>query len=199
MLVIGLTAGIGSGKSVVGNWFREIDIPVIDADAIVHNLYSSESNVTKRIVQVMGEEILESDGSIDRKKLGEIVFNDPDKLDHLNKIVHPEVRIEIDRKLREFRRQNSEIVVMEVPLLFESKMDNLAEKIIVVTIPKERQIERIMERDKISREEAEKIISFQMTNEEREEKADYIIDNSQSMFSTKQQFEKILKQIKEKI
>ena len=176
-MIIGLTGGIASGKSTVSKYLAEKGFNIYDADKIAKDI-SEKKSVQEEIILTFGNKILDKNGNIDRKKLKEIVFENKEKLEKLNGIIHPKV---IDF-YKELKKQNTdEIIIFDVPLLFESEIDKFCDKILVVISDYEIQLNRIVERDKIDRDLAEKIIKSQLSNEERIKKADVVIENNSSL------------------
>ncbi|BEO90496.1 dephospho-CoA kinase [Fusobacterium animalis] len=176
-MIIGLTGGIASGKSTVSKYLAEKGFKVYDADKIAKNI-SEEKYVQEEIIATFGDKILDRNGNVDRKKLKEIVFENKDKLKKLNGIIHPKV-IDFYKKLKE--KNTNEMIIFDVPLLFESGLDKFCDKILVVISDYEIQLNRIIERDKIDRELAEKIVKAQLSNEERIKKADVVIENNSNL------------------
>ena len=176
-MIVGLTGGIASGKSTVSKYLAEKGFKVYDADKIAKDI-SEKKLVQEEIILNFGDKILTEDGKVDRKKLKEIVFADKDKLKKLNAIIHPKV-IDFYRELKE--KNTDETIIFDVPLLFESGIDKFCDKILVVISDYEIQLNRIIERDKINRELAEKIIKSQLSNEERIKKADVVIENNSNL------------------
>ncbi|MFA3905605.1 dephospho-CoA kinase [Fusobacterium nucleatum] len=176
-MIIGLTGGIASGKSTVSKYLAEKGFKVYDADKIAKDI-SGKKSVQKEIITTFGDKILDENGNVDRKKLKEIVFENKEKLKQLNAIIHPKV-IDFYKELKE--QNTDEIIIFDVPLLFESGIDKFCDKILVVISDYEIQLNRIVERDKIDRELAEKIIKSQLSNEERIKKADVVIENNSSL------------------
>ncbi|WP_339006857.1 dephospho-CoA kinase [Fusobacterium animalis] len=176
-MIIGLTGGIASGKSTVSKYLAEKGFKVYDADKIAKNI-SEEKYVQEEIIATFGDKILDKNGNVDRKKLKEIVFENKDKLKKLNGIIHPKV-IDFYKKLKE--KNTNEMIIFDVPLLFESGLDKICDKILVVISDYEVQLDRIVERDKIDRELASKIVKAQLSNEERIKKADVVIENNSNL------------------
>ena len=176
-MIIGLTGGIASGKSTVSKYLAEKGFKVYDADKIAKDI-SGKKSVQEEIILTFGNEILDENGNVDRKKLKEIVFENKKKLKQLNAIIHPKV-IDFYKELKE--QNTDKIIIFDVPLLFESGIDKFCDKILVVISDYEIQINRIVERDRIDRELAEKIIKSQLSNEERIKKADVVIENNSSL------------------
>lgn len=164
MKVIGVTGPIGSGKSYVCAIFAERGIPVIDTDAVYHELISKYTDTVKEIVSCFGESVLNENGGIDRTALGNIVFSDSDALEKLNKITHKFVRLETEQLLEKYRKSDVSAVVLEVPLMFESGFDKLCDEVIAVIADDEERIERIMKRNGYTRLEAENRVKKQKDN-----------------------------------
>ncbi|MGD1412605.1 dephospho-CoA kinase [Bacillus stercoris] len=191
-LVIGLTGGIASGKSTVANMLIEKGITVIDADIIAKQAVEKGMPAYRQIVDEFGEDILLSNGDIDRKKLGALVFTNEQKRLALNAIVHPAVRQEMLKRRDEAIANREAFVVLDIPLLFESKLESLVDKIIVVSVTKELQLERLMKRNQLTEEEAVSRIRSQMPLEEKAARADQVIDNSGTLEETKRQLDDII-------
>ena len=190
-MIIGLTGGIASGKSTVSKYLAEKGFKVYDADKIAKDI-SGKKSVQEEIILTFGNEILDENGNVDRKKLKEIVFGDKEKLKQLNAIIHPKV-IDFYKELKE--KNTDKIIIFDVPLLFESGIDKFCDKILVVISDYEIQLDRIVERDKIDRELAEKIIKSQLSNEERIKKADVVIENNSSLEDLFEKVERFCEEI----
>ncbi|WP_461201314.1 dephospho-CoA kinase [Anoxybacillus sp. TBDG-1] len=187
MLTIGLTGGIASGKSTVAAMFRDLHIPVIDADEIAHRVTSVGGEAYQLIIETFGRGILDSNGAIDRRKLGAIVFHDEQKRKQLNAIVHPLVRKHMLQQKEKYAKEGKKAVVLDIPLLFESKLEHLVDRILVVYVDEQTQLRRLRERNGFSVEEAWARIKAQMPLEEKRKKADAVIDNNGMIEETKQQ------------
>lgn len=161
-LVIGLTGGIASGKSTVARMLIDKKITVIDADVIAKQAVEKGKPAYGQIVEAFGKEILLENGGIDRKKLGAIVFTDEQKRLTLNQIVHPAVRAEMMKQRDEAVARKEQFVVLDIPLLYESGLDYLVGKVLVVTVPADIQLKRLMERNSLTEEEAMSRITSQM-------------------------------------
>ncbi|WP_372713533.1 dephospho-CoA kinase [Ilyobacter sp.] len=174
-MIIGLTGGIASGKSTVSKILSEMGIRVVDADLIAREVMDSK-DVVDKIVEEFGEEILNKNGKLDRTKLREIAFSSKERVKLLNSIVHPSVisRFEDEKKKSMI---TGEMLVFDIPLLYEAKMENLCNRVIVVYVDRETQIKRVMERDGSSRENAENIIENQMPLSEKLARSDIKIKN----------------------
>ncbi|EJS52491.1 TPA: dephospho-CoA kinase [Bacillus thuringiensis] len=192
-VVIGLTGGIASGKSTVSEMFRELSIPVIDADVIAREVVEQGKPAYNKIVEVFGAEVLQQDGELDRPRLGSIVFYNEEKRLQLNKIVHPAVREEMNRKKEMYIKEGMQAVVLDIPLLFESKLTSLVDRILVVAVKPHTQLERLMKRNNFSEEEATARIQSQMPLEEKVKNADEVINNDGTIMGTKTQLQVILK------
>jgi len=192
MLKLGLTGGIATGKSTVANYFRELGIPVIDADQIARKIVEPGMPALADIKNEFGADILLPNGELNRQKLGQIVFSDPAKLNKLNHFTHPRVHTMMKELSDEAEKQGAKAIVYEVPLLLETGNAMGAEKIIVVTVSPAMQLQRLMERDGLSQDEANKRINAQMPMSKKEELADYVISNAGSIEETKQQVDAIL-------
>lgn len=187
LLTIGLTGGIASGKSTVAAMFRDLHIPVIDADEIAHRVTAIDGEAYQSIVETFGSDILDSNGAIDRRKLGAIVFHDEQKRKQLNAIVHPLVRKHMLQQKEQYARKGEKAVVLDIPLLFESKLEHLVDRILVVYVDEQTQLRRLCERNGFSVEEARARMKAQMPLGEKRKKADAVIDNNGTIEETKRQ------------
>ncbi|GGJ72428.1 dephospho-CoA kinase [Anoxybacillus voinovskiensis] len=190
-LTIGLTGGIASGKSTVANMLKEWNIPVVDADRIAREAVNVGEEAYVRIVETFGKDILQKNGEIDRAKLGALIFHDEEKRNQLNAIVHPAVRKKMLEQRDEILQKNP-VVVLDIPLLFESNLTHFVDKIIVVYVDDAIQLERLMKRNGFSQEEALARIHSQMPLSEKKVYADAVIDNNGTIDQTRQQLLTIL-------
>lgn len=198
MIVAGLTGGIGSGKSTVSGYFRQRGAEVLDADAIAHRVIEKGTAVYQKILSLFGEEILGRDQQIDRKRLGKIVFNDSMLREKLNQIVHPVVYQEGRQQWERIEKKNpNAVVVFDVPLLVESGGQEQVDKVIVVWVSGDIQTQRLMKRDGVSQEEAEKRIAAQMPLEEKLRYADFTIDGSRPLEEVKKQVIEVYEALKQ--
>lgn len=188
-MILGLTGGIATGKSTVTGMLRERGIPVIDADQIAREVVEPGKPAYEAIVRHFGRDILLEDGQIDRKGLGEIVFSDESERQKLNAIVHPEVRRVMREEAEAAEANGADIVFMDIPLLFESKLQHMVEKIVVVYAPYDMQLARMIERDELEEEQAKKRLRAQFPIEQKKLEADFLIDNSFSREETERQVE----------
>ena len=191
-LIIGLTGGIASGKSTISNYLRSLSLPIIDADVEARLAVDKGEPGYSKIVEHFGTEILLEDGSLNRAKLGEIVFRDEKQRAVLNGIVHPEVRNRMNKKQNEAIAQRHMAVILDIPLLFENKLDSTVNKTILVYVDTETQISRLIDRNKLSFEQAKLRIEAQMPLQEKKALADRIIDNNGTVEDSQAQALQIL-------
>ncbi len=191
-LVIGLTGSIGTGKSTIAKMFQARNIPVIDADLIAREVVEPGKEAYRKIVEAFGEEVLQEDRSLDRKKLGALVFSDDTKRERLNAIVHPAIRKEMLAQRDRYIAEDAACVVLDIPLLYESKLTHFVEKVIVVYTEPDVQLQRILERDSISEKEALQRIRSQIDVKEKAKWADAVIDNNGTIEASEQQLVDIL-------
>ncbi len=196
MLVVGLTGGIASGKSTVGRMFRDYGIPVICADELARKAVEPGSSGLKEILRVFGNGVLNAEGNLDRAAMAKIVFQDPGARKLLESIVHPVVSEIKERTLKGMESLGHEIVVVDVPLLYESSWEKDFDFIIVAYVPKDVQEKRLMRRDNMSREEALTRLRAQMNIEEKKRLADRAIDNTGDPEQTRLQVENLLNHLK---
>ena len=180
-MVIGLTGSIGTGKSEAARQLEALGASIISADQVGHEAYTPNTEAWEQVVAAFGDDILQDDGEIDRRKLGAVVFSDPGQLEKLNQIMHPRMARMVADKIEELRDQGAEVVVVEAALLFEAGWDSLVEEVWVTDSTEQVVIERLKQRNGMSEEEARKRISSQMGRTERLERSDYVIENSGDM------------------
>jgi dephospho-CoA kinase len=188
MLHIGLTGGIASGKSTVARIFASLGAVVIDLDQIAHEVMNNDPMLKLDIESYFGPEIIREDKTVDRKKLGELVFGNPEDLKALNDIVHPHVTRRWREKIETILRNGGKdaIVVSDVPLLFEAGLKQFFDLIILVYIPTEEQVRRLGLRDGLTSEEAQRRLSAQMPIEEKKKHAQVVIDNQGDLSRTEE-------------
>jgi dephospho-CoA kinase len=179
MLAIGLTGGIGSGKSEVARMFNQLGVPVIDADVIAHQLVQPGTEALSEIIAAFGETILTSEGTLDRAKLAGIVFNKPEMKQQLEAIIHPRVRKQI--KAYKDAHKNEPYILVVIPLLLESGQQDLVDRILVVNAAEPVRIQRVQTRDGRSKEQIRSIIRNQADDAQRYAAADDNIENSGSL------------------
>jgi len=178
MIRIGLTGGIGSGKTTVANKFAELGIPVIDTDVIARELVDHNSKILQAIADTFGDRVILPDGSLDRARLADIVFSDDHSMKRLEAILHPEIRRISMQRAADLENSNTPYVIFVVPLLFETDFHRLVDRKLVVTADKQLRCRRVSERDGRPRQEIEAIMSRQLDDTSRLRKADDIIENS---------------------
>ena len=189
--IIGLTGGIGSGKTTIANYFKSFGIPVYIADDEARKIMQS-SEIIKAIKDIFGDAVFEND-QLNREELAKIVFSNPEKLEKLNSIVHPAVKRHFEHWL--LQHKNVPYVIYEAAILFESGSYKNCDLIITVTAPIETRIQRILERDKATRELVLKRMDAQWKDEQRIPKSDFVVENT-SIESTKSEIDRILKILK---
>ncbi|MCM3599273.1 dephospho-CoA kinase [Robertmurraya korlensis] len=191
-LVVGLTGGIASGKSTVANMFKEMGIEVIDADVEARKAVEIGEEAYEQIVTYFGEGILNADHTINRSSLGEIIFNDSVKRQKLNEIVHPDVRSRMNEKKEAAVLRGDQIVVLDIPLLFESGLKHMVNVVLLVYVEKDVQLQRLMDRNLLTKEEALARIQSQMPIEDKRKLADKVLNNNGSIEDTKKQLIELL-------
>ncbi|MGI9553625.1 MAG: dephospho-CoA kinase [Thermodesulfobacteriota bacterium] len=192
MKIIGLTGNIGSGKSTVARMFRELGAKIIDADKIAREVVEPGKPAWKELISKFGNEILDKNNELNRKYVADIVFNDVKKREMLNGIIHPRILEEINARIDAYKAENADIVIIEAALLIEkSGLINFIDKLIVISIDIDSQIQRIKQRDNLNTEDILIRIEAQMSNEEKAKFADFLVDNSQSIEKTEQIVKKI--------
>ncbi|MGD6873104.1 dephospho-CoA kinase [Sutcliffiella horikoshii] len=193
-LVIGLTGGIASGKSTVANMLRDKNIPIVDADVVAREVVEIGTDTYQKLVSEFGQEILNDDKTLNRPKLGSIIFQNQEKREKLNNIMHPSIRTSMKEKTQKFLEDGHEVVVMDIPLLFESKLTHLVDKTLLVYVTEATQLKRLMERNDLSEKEATDRIRSQMPLTEKVKLSHAVIDNNGSVTKTEQQLNQILKE-----
>lgn len=182
MKIIGLTGGIASGKSTVSNYLEALGFPVIDADLIAREIVEIGQPALEEIALTFGKQVLNEDGGLNRKALGEIVFSTEYLLKKLNRITHPRIINEITNRIELYRiKGKNSILFLDAALLIEMNMRKLVDEVWLVKVDQETQIRRLMNRDGFSVTEAKKRINAQMSMNEKEKYADVILDNNKGM------------------
>lgn len=190
---IGLTGGIASGKSTVSRLLVERGALLVDADRIAREIVLPGSSVLDQIADRFGADMLLPDGSLERKRLANVVFSDAAERKALEEITHPAIRHEMMTQMRRLEEEHPQsLVVVDVPLLYESGLTDRFEEIVVVYIPKAIQLERLIRRDGLTEAEAFERLLSQWDIEMKRERADHVIDNSKGMEETRQQVEQLL-------
>lgn len=190
MKVLGLTGGIGSGKSVVDAMFRELGAEVIDADALAREVVEPGKPALQEIVSSFGTDMLLPDGRLDRPRLAAMIFSDPSARERLNAITHPRIR---QRMAEEVAARSGQpgVLILDIPLLYENGPSVDVERVIVVWVDEATQIQRLMERDHLTEEQARQRTAAQMPLDEKRRRADHVIDNSGSREDTRRQVDAI--------
>lgn len=189
-MVIGLTGGIATGKSTISSILKELGAYIVDADIIARSVVQKGEKAYNEIVQHFGRKILMPNGEINRKKLGHIVFSDSEKLKLLNQITHPEIIGRIKDKVEEYKDIGAKVIVIDAAILIEVGLEWYCDSIWLVSVDKETQIRRLMERDKFAYSDALNRINSQYANEKKSQFADVIIDNNEPI-------EEVKKKVKE--
>ena len=190
MRVLGLTGGIGSGKTMVGTMFTELGAELIDADQLAREVVEPGQPALEEIVTSFGRDILRPDGRLDRRKLAGIVFADASARARLNAITHPRIRERMDAAIAA-RRDRAGVLIVDIPLLFENARTGVVEKVIVVWVDPRTQFRRLIERGGLTEEEARQRIAAQMPLDEKRGLADHVIDNRGTPAETRRQVEAI--------
>jgi dephospho-CoA kinase len=194
-LIIGLTGGIATGKSTASHILSEQGIPVIDADIIAREAVMPGKDAYEKIVAFFGEEVLLSDKTLNRAKLGDVIFNNSEKRQKLNQIVHPAVRSEMKKQAELYLSSGNPLVIMDIPLLFESKLTHMVDKTWLIYTHPDIQLRRLMERDGYSEEQALSRIKSQMPIDEKKELADIVIENNDTKEELKQKLRRLLQEV----
>ena len=200
MLRVGLTGSIGVGKTFITGVLAELGCHVLDADDLAREVVAPGTPALQKVVVEFGPEVLQSDGSLDRVKLGAIVFADAGKRQLLNSVLHPYIIAEQDQRLREWEADDPDgIGVVDAALMIESGGYKRFDKLIVVHCRPEVQLERLMLRNDLSREEAQQRVSAQMAQEDKKKFADYLIDTSDGFDETREQAEQVYRELQTQI
>jgi dephospho-CoA kinase len=202
-LVIGLSGGIGTGKSTVARMFAAQGALVIDADAIVHELQARGQPLVAELAAAFGPGVLDAEGGLDRAALGAIVFRDPEARARLGSIVHPKVGAEFARRIAAARAAGAPVLVLDIPLLFEGRKAGTGsaaqlrfDATVLVYAPEAMQVERQLARDGCARDEARRRVEAQLPIEEKKALADYVIDNSGALEETERQVRDVLSRVR---
>lgn len=182
-MILGLTGGIATGKSTVVSLFKRLNFPIVDADVIAREIVEIGTPALKKVITAFGSEIVNPDASLNRKKLGEIIFSDEKQRKKLNEVLSPFLKEAILTQIADKKNQSS-LVIVDIPLLYEGGYDQFVDKVAVVYVPEEIQLSRLMKRDNLTRYEAQQRIKSQLSIEKKKEKADIIFDNQKSIQET---------------
>ncbi|MBZ2022483.1 MULTISPECIES: dephospho-CoA kinase [Streptococcus] len=192
--IIGITGGIASGKSTVTEFLRQQGYQVIDADQVVHELQEPGGRLYQALLSTFGSSILQEDGRLDRPKLGAMIFGNPELLEQSSQIQNQIIREELAGR-RDLLAETEDIFFMDLPLLFELQYEDWFEQIWLVDVTEETQLSRLMTRNSLSQEEAEKRIAAQLSLQEKRKRADVLIDNNGSLEETRQQLRDALQKL----
>jgi dephospho-CoA kinase len=196
MLLVGLTGSIATGKSTVSEMFRRKGAEIIDADHIAREVVEPGTEGLARIVREFGPGMLDEEGKLNRERLGARIFQNPAEREKLNRLLHPLIVNSMRAKTEKIKKEKDpDLLIWDVPLLIEGNLTQWVEAVILVYTPKEIQLERLMKRNALSKEEAEKRILAQMDIEEKKKYADYMIDNRGTLSETERQVDQLWKQL----
>ncbi|AOF48910.1 dephospho-CoA kinase [Tetragenococcus halophilus] len=184
--ILGITGSIATGKSTVVNIFKQYGFSVVDADIIAREVVEPNTAGLKKVVETFGSSVLCSDGSLNRKQLGQIIFSDTKKRQALNALLAPFLQEAIIEQIKRASAVSS-LVIADIPLLYEAGYDKYMDQVAVVYIPEDLQVQRLMKRDRITKKEAQKKVASQLSIEEKKKRADIIFDNQESLSSIRQQ------------
>ncbi|WP_432696299.1 dephospho-CoA kinase [Marinobacterium sp. YM272] len=194
-LKVGLTGGIGSGKSAAADMFSALGVPLVDADVVAREVVEPGEPALENIAAHFGPEVIQQDGRLDRKRLRELVFKEAEQRKWLENLLHPLINKRIREKLASFQ---SAYALLVSPLLIESGQDSLVDEVIVVDVDETTQIERTLARDGVTREQVERILASQATRQARQATADYLLDNSTSLEHLREQVETLHRRLQQK-
>ncbi|HET7466578.1 MAG TPA: dephospho-CoA kinase [Candidatus Dormibacteraeota bacterium] len=195
MKLIGLTGGVGTGKSTVAEMLRELGATVVDADEAAHAVYAPGTPGFDAVVSEFGPDFVRDDGAIDRQRLGALVFNDEDARRRLNAIVHPLVREWMAARTVEAAERGDEIVIQDVPLLYENGLEALFSSVLLVYAPEDVQLERLVHGRGVPEDRARAMIAAQMPIDDKRRRAHHIVDNSGTREQTRAQVEEVWAQM----
>jgi dephospho-CoA kinase len=191
-MIIGLTGSIASGKSTISAMLKEKGYPIIDADLVARLVVEPGTSNLREIEHTFGHAVMHEDGTLNRDALGKLIFDDPAKRKQLNDLMHPAIRSEMLRQRDELFESGQKTLIMDIPLLFESRLQHFVDKILVVSVTEEMQLQRLMSRNSLSKEEASARIQSQLPISEKEKGADAVIYNNGTIEQSKEQLERIL-------
>lgn len=192
MLKVGLTGGIGSGKSTVSNMMKDKNIPVIDADIISREVLDIYPDILKEIEDTFGKEFIDSNGKLKRRQLGNFIFKDKNEREKLENILIPYIKKEIFKRFDEYYKEEYKLCVLDAPTLIENGIHKNMDVNILVWVDRNTQFERVKSRDNLSYDQVENRIKSQMALDDKKAMVDYVIDNSGTLEETKHQLDKIL-------
>lgn len=194
--VLGLTGGIATGKSTADAFFKSKKISIIDADQISHQIMNVGEAGYLAVQKEFGPAYFNKDQTLNRQKLGQLVFAQPMELKKLNNLLHPLIKKKIKQQIEVMKAKQVPLLILDVPLLFETGMENLCDQVLVISLPEKIELERLMKRNNLTLEEAASRIHSQMPLKEKEAQADYVVDNTGTIRELEDKLEKILIKIK---
>jgi dephospho-CoA kinase len=192
MLVVGLTGGIASGKSTVSRMFQDAGVPVICADELARDAVQPGAPALEEIRRIFGASVIDQEGGLDRVRMAELVFKDDSKREALESVIHPRVAEQKDRRIHALRQDGHRLAIVDVPLLYEKGWERQFDLIIVVYVPRITQEERLIERDGMTRDEARSRLDAQMPIDDKKQRADRVVDNTDSLAHTRKQVNALL-------
>ena len=199
MKIVGLTGGISSGKSTVSSYLKQLKIPVIDADEVARNVVEPNSQGAREIRKTFGSDVFEEDESLNRQKLGSLIFSNAENRQKLDELLQPLIKIMILDEIEEYHQKGETMIVLDLPLLFEKQYEELCEEIIVVYIPRKLQLERLIKRNQYTKQEALSRIDSQLSIEEKRKRATVLLDNQGTIQQLYHQVEQWLVETKNDI
>ena len=199
MLLFGVTGGIGSGKTVVCNFLKKKDIPIIKADPLAKDLTNHSPEIRQALVAEFGKDVYLDSGTLNKALLSQLVFSDVETRERINQIIHPQVFKAIQDRVNQLKQENQSLVGVEAALIYESKMERILNAVVVVTAPIEKRIEWIKSRDGFSQEEILKRINSQMPLEEKIKRADYVIENDGALSDLAEKVDELYNWLSSKI
>lgn len=191
-MIIGLTGSIASGKSTVSKMLEKKGYPIVDADLVARQVVEPGTETLKQIEELFGKRVIREDGLMDREKVGQLIFTDPANRKKLNDVIHPAIRQEMLRQRNALAEAGHEMIIMDIPLLFESRLQHFVDKILVVSVTEENQLERLMKRNGLSEQDARSRINSQLPMSVKAEGADAVIYNDGTIEETERQLNGIL-------
>ena len=197
MLIVGLTGGIASGKSTIADMFKGEGAYIIDIDMISRDVVKPGKPAWQDVIHIFGKEVLNEDQTLNRKKVGDIVFSDAEKRKKLEEIIHPKITAETLMKINEIaKKDNQAIVIIDIPLLIETDKQDTVNKVVLVYTSPQGQIERLVKRDGLSLEDAHKRLTSQMPIENKKKYAHYIINNEEPLKEIQKRVKEIFRELK---
>ena len=197
MLIVGLTGGIASGKSTIADMFKREGAYIIDIDMISRDVVKPGKPAWQDVIHIFGKEVLNEDQTLNRKKVGDIVFSDAEKRKKLEEIIHPKITAETLMKINEIaKKDNQAIVIIDIPLLIETDKQDTVNKVVLVYTSPQGQIERLVKRDGLSLEDAHKRLASQMPIENKKKYAHYIINNEEPLKEVQKRVKEIFRELK---